>query len=656
MYDWSVCSFKNEVLLNVTQRMQRLINEIIRKERDTNEVSDRFMLKHLTQMMVEVDKEGVYIDMFEKELIQETSDYYKREASALFDISSAVSYLTRVKERLQQEVERCVRCFDHETRPKLEAAVKREMIEAYKELVVKKEGSGVYLMLQNQKTEDLKLVYDVLSQVKGALEPTIEVVREFAKREGEKIAKDKKKDETNPLSIVTEMIDLRVYYDDLLYKSFSSETHGVRVRDKDFSKAIKDAFDHTVNENERFPEYLSLLLDSKLTKGNNQIDDDKSDVFFDRVIMIFRHVREKDVFEKYYKNHLSKRLLSGKSNDDDDEKQFLSKLKTEFGYQITSKLEGMFKDIRISNDLMREWENFTTTDPKYKPPFEMNVQVLTHVYWPIPSTGPNTAKLQFQEIEVSTATDSFSHFYTLQHSGRKLTWQYNMGTADIICNAFDRKYEFMVTTYQMSILLLFNRKLIPEESSNPTIASSLEDGSNKIIYTFDEIANLTKIPAAELKRNLSALLLPVSKEKESRILVKLGSTSSTEADASNANSKKTVSIEKDSKFILNEEFKSSKTKNAVKSVVSKKQTTEEVAETTEKVSEERKWAIDATIVRIMKMRKKLEHRNLVNEVMEQLHSRFPATSQLIKSRIESLIEREYLERSETDRMMYHYLA
>jgi hypothetical protein len=54
------------------------------------------------------------------------------------------------------------------------------------------------------------------------------------------------------------------------------------------------------------------------------------------------------VFEKYYKQHLAKRLLSGRTVSDDAERGMLVKLKTECGYQFTSKLESMFTDIKTS--------------------------------------------------------------------------------------------------------------------------------------------------------------------------------------------------------------------------------------------------------------------------------------------------------------------
>ncbi len=54
--------------------------------------------------------------------------------------------------------------------------------------------------------------------------------------------------------------------------------------------------------------------------------------------------------------------------------------------------------------------------------------------------------------------------------------------------------------------------------------------------------------------------------------------------------------------------------------------------------------IDAAIVRIMKTRKSLSHKLLVQELLIQL--KFPIRAQDLKKRTESLIDREYLERDE----------
>lgn len=43
--------------------------------------------------------------------------------------------------------------------------------------------------------------------------------------------------------------------------------------------------------------------------------------------MLFRFLQDKDVFERYYKQHLAKRLLFNRSVSDDAERSMLSKLK-----------------------------------------------------------------------------------------------------------------------------------------------------------------------------------------------------------------------------------------------------------------------------------------------------------------------------------------
>lgn len=69
---------------------------------------------------------------------------------------------------------------------------------------------------------------------------------------------------------------------------------------------------------------------------------------------------------------------------------------------------------------------------------------------------------------------------------------------------------------------------------------------------------------------------------------------------------------------------------------------------------DREYQVDAAIVRIMKARKRLSHTLLISETMTQL--KFPAQNSDIKKRVESLIEREYLERDSNEAAVYRYLA
>jgi cullin 3 len=190
-----------------------------------------------------------------------------------------------------------------------------------------------------------------------------------------------------------------------------------------------------------------------------------------------------------------------------------------------------------------------------------------------------------------------------------------MGTAELKAQFATKRHEMNVSTYQMCILLLFNN-------------------SNEL--SLKEILNATAIPINDLKRNLVALSCGKYK-----ILLK------------DNNPKK---IGDDDHFTFNSKFHSKLYRLKIVTVNSQKDNEMERQETRQKVDEDRKFQIEAAIVRIMKARKTMEHSNLISEVTKQLSPRFLPNPMLIKRRIESLIEKEYLDRSKTDRKVYNYLA
>ena len=62
------------------------------------------------------------------------------------------------------------------------------------------------------------------------------------------------------------------------------------------------------------------------------------------------------------------------------------------------------------------------------------------------------------------------------------------------------------------------------------------------------------------------------------------------------------------------------------------------------VDEDRKYIVQATIVRIMKARKTLKNQVLIQEVISQLSQRFTPKIPDIKKAIETLLEKEYIAR------------
>ena len=112
----------------------------------------------------------------------------------------------------------------------------------------------------------------------------------------------------------------------------------------------------------------------------------------------------------------------------------------------------------------------------------------------------------------------------------------------------------------------------------------------------------------------------------------------------------------DDVFGVNFSYQNNSIKVKVPTITSNKQKAAESDELTKKVDDDRKLVIDAAIVRIMKARKRLDHQTLIAETTKHLQTKFVPDPQMIKRRIEGLIDREYLERDKEDKKYYNYLA
>ena len=68
-------------------------------------------------------------------------------------------------------------------------------------------------------------------------------------------------------------------------------------------------------------------MDARLRAGNKEASEEELEKILDKLLILFRFIHGKDVFEAFYKKDLAKRLLVGKSASVDAEKSMLLKLK-----------------------------------------------------------------------------------------------------------------------------------------------------------------------------------------------------------------------------------------------------------------------------------------------------------------------------------------
>ena len=344
-----------------------------------------------------------------------------------------------------------------------------------------------------------------------------------------------------------------------------------------------------------------------MRKEIRTLKDNEITVLFDKILEIFRLLTEKDEFEGFYRNNLSKRLLNGTINNEEAEKLMITKLKVECGFQYTSKLETMMKDMTISENLSQQFKHFPYAGDI---PHGFSIKVLTSGNW---ANEKQTTSCNIPK-ELNPAINIFTDFYMKNHSGRILTWKMNLGSCDILGKFDERNYEFTVSCYQMVVLMLFN---------------------NNDKLSVEHIKSLSGItPEYEFKRHILSLI-------KVKILLK---------------NTKEFDLKDEDLLKVNDKFKNRLHKLKVPLLNQKDQLEVEKKEVIPKIEDDRRHLIEATIVRVMKARKRLEHNSLTSEVMKVLSSIFQPTPLMIKQKIEGLIEKDYMMRDSDDRKVYVYKA
>ncbi|CAK9237113.1 unnamed protein product [Sphagnum troendelagicum] len=573
-----------EVELKTVSGLLRLIEQ----ER-MGETVDRTLLKHLLRMFSAL---GIYSESFERQFLECTANFYAAEGTRFMQQTDAPDYLKHVEARLHEENERCLLYLDAGTRKALIATSEKQLLDRHTAGMLDK---GFRMLMDANRVGDLQRMYSLFSRV-NALELLRQALSAYIKMTGHNTVMDEEKDK----DMVSWLLDLKARLDVVWEESFS--------KNESFSNTLKDAFEHLINLRQNRPaELIAKFIDSKLRAGNKGTSEEELEGTLDKVLVLFRFIQGKDVFEAFYKKDLAKRLLLGKSASIDAEKSMISKLKTECGSQFTNKLEGMFKDIELSREINESFRQSAQARTKLPSGIELNVHVLTTGYWP--TYPPMEVRVP---LELNVYQDIFKEFYLSKHSGRRLMWQNSLGYCVLKANFPKGKKELSVSLFQTVVLMLFND------------AQSL---------TFQEIKDTTAIEDKELRRTLQSLACG-----KVRILNK---------------NPKGRDVEDEDSFTFNLDFVAPLFRIKV-NAIQLKETVEENTSTTERVFQDRQYQIDAAIVRIMKTRKVLSHTLLITELFQQL--KFPIKPADLKKRIESLIDREYLERDKTNPQIYNYLA
>ena len=114
-------------------------------------------------------------------------------------------------------------------------------------------------------------------------------------------------------------------------------------------------------------------------------------------------------------------------------------------------------------------------------------------------------------------------------------------------------------------------------------------------------------------------------------------------------------VNDDDVFVFNADFTDPAFRVHINSI-QVKETAEEATRAQSMIEADRKYALDAAIVRIMKGKKKLPYEQLKTATIEAVSKHFHPEVSMIKARIDGLVEQEYLRRDDDDMGVLHYVA
>ncbi len=559
-----------------------------------------YMLEGLYETEEEEESLKLYLTSFEPAFIRASEEFYCHEGTTMLLDADAGTFCRHAKKRISEEEDRCRSTLSPLSLAKIKIVVETELIKNHLREVIALENSGVKYMIDNDRVHELGMMYDLSArvdpkkdelrkavqarvveqgtEVNNATDAALKAPPRPSARNGDKPdGEEKTAEREKPINQQTvaaiqwvdDVLALKGKYDTFLTEAFQD--------DQGLQTALTRSFTDFINIFERSSEYLSLFFDENMKKGIKGKTENEVDSLLEKGITLLRYIQDKDMFERYYKKHLSRRLLMKRSISMDAERQMISKMKLEVGNTFTQKIEAMFKDMSVSEDLTDNYKKHVSQlgdrDPARA---EIDVNILTSTMWPLEAMATAYNKNEDQPkiifpAQIERIRQGFEKFYLEKHSGRQLTWQANMGTADLRAyfpnmKGMKKTREINVSTYAMVILLLFN-DLPPGQA-----------------LTCEDIQAKTNIPWNELTRNIQSMTVAVPKN---RVLVK---------------EPMTKDVKPSDKILFNETFYSPFQKFKINTIMSGNRVEDSIerSETEKKNNDTRAGVIEAAIVRIMK--------------------------------------------------------
>ncbi|KIM20117.1 hypothetical protein M408DRAFT_30636 [Serendipita vermifera MAFF 305830] len=534
----------------------------------------------------------VYNEYFQIPFLAATEKYYKAKADAFLGQHTVSDYLKRADQWLREEDDRIERYLDSSTRKILIPKCEHILIQEYSQKILEE----FQHLLDYDKDKDLQSMCAILARIPACLISLHERFEAHVTRSGQQVILElvdkggANIDSLEPKVYLDALSEVCLRNQNIVRRTFKDEIGFINAFEK-ACKAFMNRNAVTSASNTTFSEFLVNHIDA-LLRQNSRLVEGSLEIALSQVMVLFKYTEDKDAFQTSYAIKLSNRLIQDLSASEEAEASMISHLKDACGFTCTIKFQRMLTDISLSKDITHEFNesnkqtgNGTGGDTNFK------IMVLGSNFWPL--KAPSYGFVIPQEIV--PIYERFLRFYQSKHTNRRLRWLWNYSKNELRTKYLNRNYVLVTSARQMAILIQYN---------------------TSDTFSIDELTASTGITKELLARILD-------------VLVKTDILISDERDW----------------YSLNLNFKSKKTRLDI-SLLSEAEFKPETVDILKVVDEDRKYVVQATILRIMKARRTSKHQALVAEVVSQLSQRCIPKVDVIKYAIEMLLEKKYMKRAE----------
>lgn len=462
VYTLHLVQWREEFFTNVHDHVMKAVLKMVEKQRQ-GEVIEHAQIKSIINSFValgldEADSTKSTLDIyrfyFEKPFLDATGVFYQLESATFVAENSVIEYMKKAETRLEEEQNRVDLYLHKDIMVPLMKTCLEALVTTHSVLL----RDEFQKLLDSDRQADLARMYKLLARITGGLEPLRTKFETHVRKAGEEAVKKVAADGDNldPKIYVDALLGVHSRYQRLVEEAFCCEA--------EFVRSLDNACKEFVNRNKvcdagsaKSPELLAKYVDALLKRTAKNTEDDDLENMLTQIMTVFKYIEDKDVFQKFYSRHLAKRLVHTNSASDEGEISMISKLKEACGFEYTNKLQRMFQDVQTSKDLNSNYKEHQAKllEDDLKKVVDASYHVLGTGFWPL--NPPATAFIPPQEI-VKTY-ERFQNFYFEKHSGRRLTWLWQLCKGELKATYIKNAkvpFTFQVSTYQMAILLLFN--------------------------------------------------------------------------------------------------------------------------------------------------------------------------------------------------------